>query len=98
MVVHRHKLRDTLSKLCRMLSPAATLSTSRALKPIAARGVERGYLNGNHVDGRTIETLARSSNVAEDVDTSDDERFEGREGDAKPRPPVTSRSRDVTRS
>ena len=41
MVVHRHKLRETLSRLCRMLSPAAALSTSRALRlataPSAAR-------------------------------------------------------------
>ena len=96
MVVHRHKLRETLARLCRMLSPSA-VATSRALKPIAAKGVERGYLNGSHFDGRTIETLARSSDVMEETDTPDDERFESRDAEPKSRPAGNSRSRDVTR-
>ncbi len=84
MVVHRHKLRETLARLCRLLSANAAV----ARKPIAAK-LEHGYVNGNSVDGKTIETLARSSDVMEPEPLDDDERFEARdktEARAKPRP------------
>jgi acetyl-CoA carboxylase carboxyl transferase subunit beta len=84
MVVHRHKLRETLARLCRLLSANAAVSR----KPIAAK-LEHGYVNGNSVDGKTIETLARSSDVMEPEPLDDDERFEARdktEARAKPRP------------
>jgi acetyl-CoA carboxylase carboxyl transferase subunit beta len=77
MVVHRHKLRETLARLCRMLSARAAVV--RTAKPIAAKSLERGYVNGSAVDGKTIETLARSSDVMEPEPVEDDERFETRE-------------------
>src|SRR6202008_4090681 len=40
MVVHRHKLRETLARLCRLLSPGEAVA--RAAKPIAAPQAERG--------------------------------------------------------
>ena len=90
MVVHRHKLRDTLSRVCRLLSRGT----------VAARpSIERGeYVNGNAVDGRTIETLARVSDVIEPEPISESERFdtrqtERRDGDGKTRPGT----RDVAR-
>lgn len=78
MVVHRHHLRDTLARLCRLLTgnPAVT----HAARAVAARAVERGYLNGSIVAGDTIETLARSygdvmePGPAEDGDSRDSAR------------------------
>jgi acetyl-CoA carboxylase carboxyl transferase subunit beta len=77
MVVHRHKMRETLARLCRLLS--ANTAVARQTKPIAARPLEHGYVNGNSVDGKTIETLARSSDVMEPEPLDDDERFEARD-------------------
>ncbi|HZT50159.1 MAG TPA: acetyl-CoA carboxylase, carboxyltransferase subunit beta [Hyphomicrobiaceae bacterium] len=58
MVVHRHQMRETLARLCRLLTGnAAGARATRALAPAAE---EHGYLNGSVVDGTTIETLARS--------------------------------------
>jgi acetyl-CoA carboxylase carboxyl transferase subunit beta len=93
MVVHRHKLRETLARLCRLLS--ANSAVTRATKPIAAQPLDRGYVNGNAVDGKTIETLARSSNVMEPEPLDDNERFETRdksEARGKTRPGPGQRS------
>jgi acetyl-CoA carboxylase carboxyl transferase subunit beta len=62
MVVHRHKMRETLGRLCRLLTPAATVA-KLVTRPAAA--TERGYVNGSIVDGRTIETLARAPDIIE---------------------------------
>jgi acetyl-CoA carboxylase carboxyl transferase subunit beta len=51
MVVHRHKLRETLANLCRLLTAEGT--RARAVRSVAA--AERSL-----VVGTTIETLARS--------------------------------------
>ena len=93
MVVHRHKLRETLARLCRLLSANAAV---RRRKPIAAKPLEHGYVNGNSVDGKTIETLARSSDVMEPEPLDDDERFEARDKtEAGPSPgPVPARAVD----
>ena len=51
MVVHRHKLRETLARLCRLLNgDTAAVRTARS---IAAE--EHGYLNGSAVEPKTIE-------------------------------------------
>jgi acetyl-CoA carboxylase carboxyl transferase subunit beta len=65
MVVHRHKLRETLGRLCRLLSANAVVTTTVKAKPIAAPAPERGYLNGSAVDGHTMETLVRAPDVIE---------------------------------
>ena len=62
MVVHRHKLRETLARLCRLLTREKRRARSAKVGRRQARG--RGYLNGSAVDGRTIETLARGSRRA----------------------------------
>jgi acetyl-CoA carboxylase carboxyl transferase subunit beta len=74
MVVHRHKLRETLARLCRLLTANGVARSAR----------DTGYLNGSVLDGSSIETLARSSNVAEPDAGEDDEPFESRDkSDAK---------------
>jgi acetyl-CoA carboxylase carboxyl transferase subunit beta len=75
MVVHRHDLRSTLAKLCRLMSGGGANARAGAA---AERG--GGHLNGSAVDGRTIETLARASDVI-DAEAVDDPQGEG-----KPRP------------
>ena len=83
MVVHRHNLRSTLAKLCRLMSAG-----SATAKVGAERG---GHLNGSAVDGRTIETLARASDVIDAEPVDDTQRVEmrqadKRDGDGKTRP------------
>jgi acetyl-CoA carboxylase carboxyl transferase subunit beta len=71
MVVHRHQLRETLARLCRLLT--GEMVGARAVRAIAAE--EHGYLNGSRVDGTTIETLARSyDDVLEPEPGEDGER------------------------
>src|SRR5262244_1638059 len=53
MVVHRHKLRETLARLCRLLTAGAE-TVKRRSKVMASKHEERGYLNGSAVDGETI--------------------------------------------
>jgi acetyl-CoA carboxylase carboxyl transferase subunit beta len=83
MVVHRHNLRSTLAKLCRLMSAGGAT---------AKVGAERaGHLNGSAVDGRTIETLARASDVIEAEPVEETQRVEmrqadKRDGDGKTRP------------
>jgi hypothetical protein len=58
----------------------------------ARAGAERGgHLNGSAVDGRTIETLARASDVIDAEPVDDTQRVEmrqadKRDGDVKTRP------------
>jgi acetyl-CoA carboxylase carboxyl transferase subunit beta len=65
MVVHRHKLRDTLSGVVRVLMSGQYAARAKAeaemRKPI-------GYIksmNGHAVDGKVVETLARGSGIVE---------------------------------
>ena len=99
MVTHRHQLRETLTRLCRLLS--VNTAAVHAARAAAGRDVEHGYLNGSLVDGNTIETLARSyGDVMESGPVEEADRFETRETtrdpDAKARPKPGSR--DVARS
>ena len=76
MVVHRHKLRATLSRICRLLisnaqAGVAASETSRK-KPV-------GYIksmNGHAVDGNVVESLARGSGSMEPEPVDGAERFD----------------------
>jgi acetyl-CoA carboxylase carboxyl transferase subunit beta len=87
MVVHRHKLRETLARLCRLLR--VDVPVARTGRALATKSAERGYYNGGGVDGKTIERLARSPDVIDSEPVEDDDRFEdGREKtkrDAEPK-------------
>jgi acetyl-CoA carboxylase carboxyl transferase subunit beta len=74
MVVHRHKLRETLGRLCRLMTAQSAIAKTTAKPTVAA--TERGYLNGNAVDGHTIETLARAPDVIDPEPVDEAERFE----------------------
>ena len=87
MVVHRHKLRETLSRLCRLLTGNAAVARVAA-RPIAAK--DNGHLNGSMVDGTTIESLARSYDDVLDAEPhDDDERYDTRETTRDPDKPRT---------
>jgi acetyl-CoA carboxylase carboxyl transferase subunit beta len=73
MVVHRHQLRETLSRLCRLLTGSGV--AARVPRPATVK--ENGHLNGSIMDGTTIESLARSYDDvldAEPLDSSDSTR------------------------
>jgi acetyl-CoA carboxylase carboxyl transferase subunit beta len=81
MVVHRHNLRSTLAKLCRMMTAGGALAKVGTV-------TERGHLNGSALDGRAIETLARGSDVIDAEPVDDSQRLEirqpeKREGEGK---------------
>jgi acetyl-CoA carboxylase carboxyl transferase subunit beta len=86
MVVHRHNLRTTLAKLCRHLAASGIAARTGAAE-------RAGHLNGSAVDGRTIETLARASDVIDAEPIDEAQRVETgpgdkREGEPKSWPPT----------
>lgn len=74
MVVHRHQLRETLSRICRVLMGGVE-ARSGAGKSKRING--KAYVNGHSVDGKVIETAARATGgtVADVEPVSDAERF-----------------------
>ncbi len=58
MVVHRHQLRETLSRICRVLMAGVD---ARAGVGKSKRMNGKAYVNGSSVDGKVIETAARAS-------------------------------------
>ena len=90
MVVHRHKLRETLARLARLL-------TANQLARQGKSAAASGYLNGSVLDGNTIETLARSSTVMEEADAKEaGDAFDTRDKPEKSR--TWPGSRDGARS
>lgn len=77
MVVHRHKMRETLARLCRVFM-AAVESTSDTRSA--------GYLNGRpYVNGHAIETMTEASGVvlAQAEEVAPEHRFPVRRGDPR---------------
>ena len=75
MVVHRHKLRETLSKLVRHLMEGTRSGRSRddSVKPKPIGYIKS--MNGHAVDGKVVESLARGSGIVEPESVGEDERF-----------------------
>lgn len=83
MVVHRHKLRDTLAQLIGHLMNGTRAGKARAED---ARPKPIGYIksmNGHSVDGKVVESLARGSGIMEPEGGVEDSDFEPRR--AQPR-------------
>ena len=83
-VVHRHKLRETLSQIVKVLMNG--IRPARSARSAPKRPI--GYIqsmNGHAVDGKVVETLARGSSagVVEPEPVADSERFEIRRIEAK---------------
>jgi acetyl-CoA carboxylase carboxyl transferase subunit beta len=81
MVVHRHRLRETLARLCQLLGPSRR--EVMPLKSEKPKVSERGYVNGHAVDGTMIESLARSSDALEPEPVDDESRFEAAKFDTR---------------
>ena len=61
MVVHRHRIRETLSRLCRLLmSGGVTASKAKDARRVNGKP----YVNGSSVDSKVIETAARETGAA----------------------------------
>ena len=83
MVVHRHKLRQTLSQLVRHLMEGTRAGRAR---DDSAKPKPIGYIksmNGHAVDGKVVESLARGSGIVEPESVADEERFQRRGSDPK---------------
>jgi acetyl-CoA carboxylase carboxyl transferase subunit beta len=73
MVVHRHQLNDTLANLVRLLMAGSSAGKRvRNEKTVKTRG----YVNGNAVDGKLLENLARSGEIVSPEPVQEDERFD----------------------
>jgi acetyl-CoA carboxylase carboxyl transferase subunit beta len=78
MVVHRHKMRETLSRIVAVLGAQTASETKRGSKS-NGKGRANGRFNGSSVDGKTMEALARESNsLIEPEPVAEEERFEPR--------------------
>ena len=64
MVVHRHKMRETLSRICALL----TGNPAPAEKTASRRGNGRAQPNGSAVDGKLIESTAIELEPVEDAE------------------------------
>ncbi len=79
MVVHRHKLRETLSRVASMLMNGESVPKGDLLRPAKrVNGGAKSFANGRAVDGELIESAARSAEegVLDAEPVSDSERFE----------------------
>jgi acetyl-CoA carboxylase carboxyl transferase subunit beta len=65
MVVHRHKMRATLSRLCRLL-----LANNELVKPAQKSKSNGTYVNGVAAEGRMIETSGKTNPVIAATDAS----------------------------
>lgn len=79
MVVHRHKLRETLARLTRLLAVQPPVQAHKA----AAKA--NGLANGHAVDPKTVESLARSSDALDAEPVDDDARFDAAAVEARER-------------
>jgi acetyl-CoA carboxylase carboxyl transferase subunit beta len=77
MVVHRHKLRETLTRIVAVLANGAAATKRRG----RANGKHKpnGHINGSALDGKAMEALAREGNgLIEPEPVADEERFQPR--------------------
>ena len=84
MVVHRHKLRETISQTVGLLMGGSRAGKGRMS---AADAKPIGYIksmNGHAVDGKIVETLARGSGIVEPEPVAEAERFDIRRIEARP--------------
>ncbi|MFT3733315.1 MAG: acetyl-CoA carboxylase, carboxyltransferase subunit beta [Hyphomicrobium sp.] len=73
MVVHRHQLRETLARLCRLLMSGVGASVSKDKRKMNGKP----YVNGSSVDGNVIELAARETGgVIEPEAVPNSQRFD----------------------
>jgi len=78
MVVHRHQLRETLSRVCKLLMSGVQATKFKDTRKMNGRA----YVNGASVDGKVIESAARETGgVVEPEVVPNSQRFEPGKGD-----------------
>ncbi len=81
MVVHRHQMRETLTRICSILMTGLSSVKGRDVR----KGNGKAYVNGSAVDSKLIETAARESGgVTEAEAVPPSQRFEPARADKKP--------------
>ncbi|MDX2155909.1 MAG: acetyl-CoA carboxylase, carboxyltransferase subunit beta [Hyphomicrobiaceae bacterium] len=88
MVVHRHKLRETLARIVTILGAGHAAMSARKRSRANGRGKLNGHLNGSALDGKAMEALAREGNgLIEPEPVAEGDRFQPRmlEGRTPPR-------------
>lgn len=86
MVVHRHKLRETLARLCRVLTGSATVA--KTAKPSKGKRLNgSAHINGALPDQMAIETDVAASAIEPEIieaePVSDNERFDPARADMR---------------
>lgn len=80
MVVHRHQLRETLARVCKLLMGGTQLAKAKDTHKMNGKP----YMNGSPVDSKVVETAARESGaVVEPEAVPNSQRFEPGKSDKK---------------
>lgn len=77
MVVHRHEMRETLARVCKLLMSGVQATKAKDTRKMNGKP----YVNGASVDSKVIETAARESGVVEPEAVPNSQRFEPGKGD-----------------
>ena len=72
MVVHRHQLRETLVRVCRILMSGVEATKTKDIRKMNGKA----YRNGGSADGKAMETAARETGVVEPEVVPNSQRFE----------------------
>ena len=75
MVVHRHKMRETLSRVCRMLMGQPEIAKDISHELNTSETLDKGGINGHAVPETVISAVA-SEVVVEAVPVDDDEKVD----------------------
>jgi acetyl-CoA carboxylase carboxyl transferase subunit beta len=88
MVVHRHKLRETLSRICSILMHEGEIGRGTGKSRKVNGGNGRNHVNVGAPDGRLIEAGVRGTGTAliEPEPVDEDERFGARQSDGRDKP------------
>src|SRR5690606_14463983 len=92
MVVHRHQLRETLARVCKLL-----MSGGEAVKSRDDRKMNgKPYMNGSAVDSKIMETAARESGVVVEPEiVPNSQRFEPAKTDKARRDDASAGAKDA---
>jgi acetyl-CoA carboxylase carboxyl transferase subunit beta len=105
MVVHRHKMRETLSRICSILMHEGEIGRGAGRSSKVNGGNGKNHLNRGAADGRLIETGTRGTGTAviEPEPVDEGERFGAHPGDGREKtmidgPAARSGGKDSSRS
>jgi acetyl-CoA carboxylase carboxyl transferase subunit beta len=97
MVVHRHQLRETLARLCKLLMSGVQTTMSKDTRKMNGKP----YVNGSSVEGKLTETAARvTGGVVEPEAVPNSQRFDPSKAEKPKRdePSPSASAKDAPRS